>query len=83
MVEKMADGFEETTSGSAARSFSSHSAGCLLGTFGLLVVLAGLLLSAWYNQVVIVIILSLLLSAGGLSKLWSRFSLAGVSCQRC
>jgi len=31
---------------------------------------------------VIVILLGLVLSAAGLSKLWSRFSLAGVSCQR-
>jgi uncharacterized protein (DUF58 family) len=82
MVGKMADTFEKTTSGSAARPYPSHSAGCLLSTFGLLVVLAGLILSAWYNQVVIVIILSLLLSAGGLSNLWSRFSLTGVSCER-
>ncbi len=56
-------------------------AGYLLGKFGLLVILAGLLLAAWNGQVVIVVLLGLALSAAGLSKLWSRFSLAGVSCQ--
>jgi len=64
------------------KHFSSRPAGYLLGKFGLLVILAGLLLAAWYGQAVIVIVLGLFLSAAGLSKLWSRFSLAGVSCQR-
>jgi len=64
------------------KRFSSRPAGYLLGKFGLLVILAGLLLAAWYGQAVIVIVLGLFLSAAGLSKLWSRFSLAGVSCQR-
>lgn len=78
----MGEALEETTTGSDGRPFSSQPAGCLLGTFGLLVVFAGLLLAAWYNQVVIVVVLGLLLSAGGLSRLWSRFSLTGVRCQR-
>jgi uncharacterized protein (DUF58 family) len=56
--------------------------GYLLGSFGLLVVLLGLLLAAWFDQVVIVILLGLILSAAGLSKLWSRYSLVGVSCER-
>jgi len=43
--------------------------------------LAGLLLAAWYGQVVIVIVLALALSAAGLSRLWSRYSLKGVHCQ--
>ena len=43
--------------------------------------LAGLLLAAWYGQVVIVIVLGLVLSAAGLSKLWSRYSLKGVHCE--
>jgi len=64
------------------RRFSSQPAGYLLGRSGLLAVLAGLLLAAWYGEVVIVVVLGLLLSAAGLSKLWSRFSLVGVSCQR-
>ena len=64
------------------KRFSSQPTGYLLGRFGLLAVLAGLLLAAWYGQVVLVILLGLVLSAAGLSKLWSRFSLVGVSCQR-
>lgn len=53
-----------------------------MGKFGLLAILAGLLLAAWYDQVVIVILLGLVLSAAGLSKLWGRLSLAGIHCQR-
>jgi uncharacterized protein (DUF58 family) len=55
--------------------------GYLLGKFGLLTMLAGLLLAAWYGQVVIVVMLGLALSAAGLSRLWSRYSLKGVHCQ--
>ncbi|MFC1901418.1 DUF58 domain-containing protein [Chloroflexota bacterium] len=62
--------------------FSSQPAGYLLGKVGLLVLLAFLLLAAWHDQVVIVIVLGLVLSAAGISKFWSRFSLAGVSCER-
>lgn len=62
--------------------FSSQPAGYLLSRPGLLALLAGLLLAAWYGQVVIVVLLGLVLSAAGLAKLWSRFSLVGVSCQR-
>jgi len=62
--------------------FSSQSAGYLLGRFGLIAILAGLLLAAWNGQIVIVILLALVLSAAGLAKLWSHFSLAGVHCQR-
>lgn len=61
---------------------SSEPVGYLLSKFGLLAILAGLLLAAWYGQVVIVIMLGVVLSAAGLAKLWSRFSLVGVSCQR-
>ena len=61
---------------------SSKPAGCLLSKFGLLVLLAGLLLAAWYGQVVIVVLLGLVLSAAGLARLWSRLSLVGISCQR-
>jgi uncharacterized protein (DUF58 family) len=61
---------------------SSKPVGYLLGRFGLLVVLAGLLLAAWFGQIMIVIMLGLVLSGAGLSKLWSRYSLVGVSCER-
>jgi len=63
------------------KGLSTQSAGYLLSKFGLLAMLAGLLLAAWYDQVVIVIVLGLVLSAAGLSKLWSRYSLKGVHCQ--
>lgn len=64
-----------------ARPLSPEAAGCLLGKFGLLVVFAGVILAAWFGQTVVVIVLGLLLAAAGLSWLWSRFSLAGVSCE--
>jgi len=64
------------------RHFSPRPAGHLLSRYGLLAVLAALLLAAWHGQIAIVILLGLILSAAGLSKLWSRFSLVGVSCQR-
>ena len=46
-----------------------------------MLLLAGLLVAAWYGLVVIVIVLGLVLSAAVLSKLWSRLSLKGVHCQ--
>jgi len=64
------------------KRFSSQPTGYLLGRFGLIAILAGLFLAAWNGQIVIVILLALVLSAAGLAKLWSRFSLAGVHCQR-
>jgi uncharacterized protein (DUF58 family) len=64
-----------------ARPLSPEAAGCLLGKFGLLIVFAGVILAAWFGQTVIVIVLGLLLAAAGLSYLWSRVSLASVSCQ--
>jgi hypothetical protein len=54
-----------------AERFSSQPVGYLLGKFGLLVVLAGLLLTAWFGQVVIVTVLGLILSVVGLAKLVS------------
>ena len=64
------------------RHISLQPVGHLFGRFGLLSLLAGVLLAAWFGQVVIVILLCLVLSAAGLAWLWSRFSLAGVTCQR-
>ncbi len=72
----------ENTINEGERRFSSRSVGYLFSKIGLLVILAGMLLAAWYGQAVIVLLLGLVLSAAGLSKLWSRFSLVGVSCQR-
>jgi uncharacterized protein (DUF58 family) len=73
---------ETKTSGTEDEPSSPRPTGHLLGRFGLLVVLACLLLAAWYGQVVIVVLLGLVLSAAGLARLWSRLSLVGVSCQR-
>jgi len=64
------------------KGFSSQPTGFLLGKFGLLILLAGLVLAAWYSQTVIVVLLGLALSAAGLSRLWSRYSLVGVRCER-
>jgi uncharacterized protein (DUF58 family) len=61
---------------------STQPAGLLLNKFGLIVVAALLVLAAWGGQTLIVILLGLVLSAAGLSRLWSRFSLKGVSCDR-
>lgn len=66
----------------AGKRFSSQSVGYLLGKPGLIALLAGLVLAAWNGLIVIVILLGLVLATGVLSKLWSRFSLVGVSCQR-
>ncbi len=73
---------EERPSSPDSKSFTEAPTGCLLGKFGLLVILSGLLLAAWFDQVVIVIVLGLTLSAAGLSWLWSRLSLSGVTCER-
>ena len=78
----MADALETKANDIENKTSSSRPAGYLLGKFGLLAMLAGLLLAAWYGQVVIVVLLGLVLSAAGLTKLWSRLSLVGVSCQR-
>ena len=64
------------------QDITSRPAGYLLSKAGLLVMFACLLLAAWFNQVVIVVTLGLLLSAAGVSRLWSGLSMAGVSCQR-
>ena len=48
------------------KNFLSQPAGYLLGKFGLLAILAGLLIAAWCGQVIIVILLGLVLSAAGL-----------------
>lgn len=64
------------------KSYSIKPAGYLLNRFSLLILAAGLLLAAWFGNVLIVIILGILLSSAGLARLWSHVSLTGVSCQR-
>jgi uncharacterized protein (DUF58 family) len=62
--------------------FKTQPAGFLLNRFALIFMAACLLLAAWAGLLLIVVILGLLLSAAGLSWLWSRYSLAGVSVER-
>lgn len=62
--------------------FSLQPAGYLFGRFGLLALLVILLVAAWKGQALIVIFMGLALSAIGIAWLWSRFSLAGIYCQR-
>ncbi len=76
------DSPERNVTQGGGKRFSLEPAGYLLNRFGLLAALAGLLLAAWFGQVVIVVLLGLVLSAAGLAGLWSRLCLAGVSCQR-
>lgn len=78
----MTDALEAKANETGNKTYSSQPAGYLLGKFGLLVMLVRFLLAAWYGQVIIVVLLGLVLSAAGLTKLWSRLSLVGVSCQR-
>jgi uncharacterized protein (DUF58 family) len=61
---------------------STQSAGLMFSKFMLLVLLAGFLLAAWYGLVILATLLGLALAAAALTRLWSRFSLVGVSCQR-
>jgi len=61
---------------------SPRPAGHLLSKIGLLAILAGLLLAAWNNQIAIAIVLGLILSAAGFTRLWSRLSISGISCER-
>jgi uncharacterized protein (DUF58 family) len=62
--------------------FSSQPAGFLLSKIGLIILFGCLAIAAWNGQIVIVIVLGLLLATAGFSRLWSRLSLLGVSCQR-
>lgn len=64
------------------KGHSYQPAGHLLEGIGLALMLVILVLAAWFGQTMVAIIASLVLSAAGLTKLWSRFSLVGVHCQR-
>jgi uncharacterized protein (DUF58 family) len=57
-------------------------AGPILRNAGLLLLLAILVLAAWFNQAMIVILIGLALITAVLAKLWSRYSLVGVHCRR-
>ena len=64
------------------KDYSSQPAGHLLGKLGVVALLVILFVAAGFGQVVIVALVGLVLAAAGLAKLWSRWSLAGVHCQR-
>jgi uncharacterized protein (DUF58 family) len=61
---------------------TSEPTSFLLNKITLLALAGILLVAAWNGLVVIVILLGLALSAALLARLWGRFSLAGVSCER-
>lgn len=65
-----------------SKNFSSEPVGYLLGRPGLVVMLVSLVFAAWFGQTTVAMMLGLLLGAAGLSRLWSRYCLSGVSCQR-
>jgi uncharacterized protein (DUF58 family) len=73
--------FEKTAPDSPEKA-STEPAGILLNKYSLLVVAVLLVIAAWFQQTVIVILLGLALSAAALSWLWSALSLKGVHCER-
>lgn len=79
MIDKFA---HENQPGETAKHFPSEPGGIILNRFGLLILLAGILLAAWAHLTPIVILLGFVFAAVGLSKLWSRFSLNNVFCER-
>jgi len=62
--------------------FSTDSAGLLLGKLGLLVLITGFLVAAWAGMFILALILGIAVASGVLTKLWSRYSLSRVSCNR-
>ena len=73
---------EAQTHEPSEKDYSSQPAGHLLGKLGVVALLVILFVAAGFGQVVVVALVGLVLSAAGLAKLWSRWSLAGVHCQR-
>jgi uncharacterized protein (DUF58 family) len=61
---------------------STKVSGLLLNWLFLIIVAVSIFIAAWTAQTIIVIILALLLSAAGLARLQSCFSLKGVNCER-
>ncbi len=67
---------------SKTESNSSQPAGLAFSKLGLIIGLVILVIAAWFGQIPIVILFSLLMGSAILTRLWSRYSLVGVSCQR-
>jgi uncharacterized protein (DUF58 family) len=61
---------------------STQAAGIFLNKFGLISVALLLILAAWGGQTIIVILFGLVLGLAGLARLWSYWSLKGVTCER-
>jgi uncharacterized protein (DUF58 family) len=64
------------------RKTSTQSAGVFLNKFGLIGMAILLVLAAWAGITIIVILFGLVLGLAGLSRLWSYWSLKGVSYER-
>ncbi|MFH0847810.1 MAG: DUF58 domain-containing protein [Chloroflexota bacterium] len=62
--------------------FPTEPAGYMLSRPGLLILAATLFLSLWFKQVAIAMLVALAVSAAGLAKFWSRFSLIPHHCLR-
>ncbi len=71
-----------TTTNDSENKNSTQPAGVLLNKFSLIGLAILLILAAWAGQTVIVVLLGLALSAAGLSKFWSHYSLKSVYCER-
>lgn len=61
---------------------STQAAGVFLNKFSLIGMAALLILAAWAGLTIIVILFGLVLGLAGLTRLWSYWSLKGVSCER-
>ena len=71
-----------TTKKSEGKATSSQSTIQLLSKIGLIVVAIVLILAAWNNLTPVVILLGVILSAAGIAKFWSRYSLSHVYYER-
>ncbi len=74
--------YAESQPDDGGKHVSPEPAGVILGRFGLLILLGGILLAAWAHLTPVVVLLSFVFGAVGLCRLWSRFSLNGVQCER-
>ena len=60
----------------------SQQTGYFVGKFGILAMVAVLVIAAWFGQIAISLLAGLILSAAGLARLWNRLSLVRVSYHR-
>ncbi len=84
-LEKQAENLvneEEQHAEWVEQRYENQQAGFLLSRFGLLILALTLAGAIWFQETVIIILVSLVIAAAGASKLWSRLSLTRVECQR-